>query len=298
MAKKNVMMDENLPATTEPMTPAAMLDRAITSGASVEVMERLLALQERFEANQARKKFDSAMAEVRKDLPEITKTKTAGRDGYGYKYEDLSEIVSALTPVLGKVGLSFRWRTETIAVNAVKVTCILSHRDGHSEETSLSSSSDTSGGKNAIQAIGSAVTYLQRYTLKAALGIAAGFDDDAGGASAPMQRKFSGGGTQEPQQQQSGEQSGGAAQPLADHQEQLRERLKKMIELQPAEMTNEFGGAAAAYKSALVHLSTWKNHPGTDNIRQFTKKMSEIALEKVNARIKELEASDPAGAQQ
>ena len=61
----------------------------------------------------------------------------------------------------------------------VRVTCIVSHQDGHTEETTLSAPADTSGAKNAHQAIGSAVTYLQRYTLKLALGLAAAKDDDA-----------------------------------------------------------------------------------------------------------------------
>jgi hypothetical protein len=49
---------------------------------------------------------------------------------------------------------------------------------GHSEENTLMAGKDDSGNKNGIQAIGSTVTYLQRYTLKAALGLAAGADDD------------------------------------------------------------------------------------------------------------------------
>lgn len=61
----------------------------------------------------------------------------------------------------------------------VSVTCIISHRDGHSEENTLSASVDTSGNKNHLQAIGSAVTYLQRYSLKAALGLSVADDDDA-----------------------------------------------------------------------------------------------------------------------
>lgn len=50
---------------------------------------------------------------------------------------------------------------------------------GHSEETSLEAPEDHSGNKNNIQAIGSAATYLQRYTLKLALGLASAHDDDA-----------------------------------------------------------------------------------------------------------------------
>ena len=47
---------------TAPVTPMEMLDRAVSNGASVETLERLMNLQERWEANQARKAFDDAMA--------------------------------------------------------------------------------------------------------------------------------------------------------------------------------------------------------------------------------------------
>ncbi|MEP5450516.1 ERF family protein, partial [Roseibium sp.] len=75
----------------------------------------------------------------------------------------------------------------------VKVTCIIQHRAGHVEETTLMGGADQSGNKNGFQAIGSAVTYLQRYTLKAALGLSAEVDDDAQSAAdnapAPRQSK-------------------------------------------------------------------------------------------------------------
>jgi hypothetical protein len=58
------------------------------------------------------------------------------------------------------------------------VTCILTHEKGHSEETSLQGPPDTSGSKNSIQAVGSSVTYLCRYTLLAACGLAASEDTD------------------------------------------------------------------------------------------------------------------------
>lgn len=44
---------------------------------------------------------------------------------------------------------------------------------------------DTSGSKNAIQAIGSTVTYLQRYTLLSGCGLAAASTDDDGRGAAP-----------------------------------------------------------------------------------------------------------------
>lgn len=162
------------------ITPQAMIQQAIQSGSGVEVMERLLALQERHDAFQARKAFDDAMADLRANMPTIVKGQNAdfGKGKASYKFEDLSAVTEALSPIMAGVGLSFRWRTQS-QQNGVAVTCIVSHREGHSEETTLFAGLDTSGSKNAIQALGSAVTYLQRYTLKAAVGVAAAKDDDA-----------------------------------------------------------------------------------------------------------------------
>jgi hypothetical protein len=81
--------------------------------------------------------------------------------------------------------LSYRFRTETPINGPVIVTCIVSHRDGYSEENSLSAGRDDTGNKNSLQAMGSAITYLQRYALKASLGLAAGIDDDGRTAGEP-----------------------------------------------------------------------------------------------------------------
>jgi len=171
---------------------SSIVSQAITAGASVEVLERLLALQERWEATQARKAFDAAMAELRADLPRIVKSCHVdfGAGRAAYQYEDLAVLTEALSPVMAKVGLSFRWRTRSEA-RLITVTCVVAHRDGHMEETTLSCPTDESGSKNPIQAIGSAVSYLQRYTLKAAVGVAAARDDDGRGGARPADRPAS-----------------------------------------------------------------------------------------------------------
>ena len=169
------------------MTPMGMLEKAVTSGADVAVLEKLMGLSERWQANQARAAFSDALAALRDDLPRICKTQSAdfGTGKAKYKYEDLADVVSQLSQPLSKHGLSFRWRTDSTETGLVSVTCILSHRDGHDEETTLAGPIDSSGNKNAIQAIGSVVTYLQRYTLKASIGIAAADDDDGHQAGPP-----------------------------------------------------------------------------------------------------------------
>lgn len=164
------------------VTPLAMIDRAISSGASVETLSQLMALQERWEANQARKAFEAAMSAVKAELPRIVKTRkvdfTTQKGRTNYQYEDLASIMNQIGPVLSRHGLSVRYRTKTNVNEPIAVTCIISHSMGHSEENTLMAGRDDSGNKNSIQQIGSTVTYLQRYTLKAALGLAAGADDD------------------------------------------------------------------------------------------------------------------------
>ena len=180
--------------TTSVTTPMNMIDRAVASGASIEMIEKLMGLQERWQANQARRAFDNAIAEAKASIPVIVKnrtvdfeTKTGGRTTY--KHEDLAEISRTVAPVLAANGLSYRFRVTSNLNEPVTVTCIISHRDGHFEETTLSAGRDDSGSKNSIQAIGSTLTYLQRMTLKAALGLAAAADDDgraAGNAQADV----------------------------------------------------------------------------------------------------------------
>lgn len=159
--------------TAQAITPMDMLDRAVANGAGIDVLTKLMDLQERWERNQARKAFDAAVANAKAELKPVIKT----RKGHNGKYEDFAAIANSVDPVLGRFGLSYRFRSAQ--AERISVTCILSHKDGHSEETTLTGPADTTGNKNAIQAIGSTLTYLQRYSLKAALGLAAAHDDDA-----------------------------------------------------------------------------------------------------------------------
>lgn len=161
-------------STAVEITPMDMIERAVSSGASIDTIEKLMGLQERWEKNQARKAFDAAVAEAKAEIRPVARTAT----GHNSKrYADFAAIARAVDPVLSKHGLSYRFRSEQS--ERINVTCVLSHRLGHSEQTTLSGPPDTTGNKNAVQAIGSTLTYLQRYSLMQALGLAASNDDDA-----------------------------------------------------------------------------------------------------------------------
>lgn len=174
--------DAPQPRPSNAVTPMDMIDRALASNATPETLERLLALQERWEANQARKAFDEAMAAAKAEIPVILKSRTvdftSSKGRTHYRYEDLADVAKTVNPILGKHGLSYRFRTTAAIGEPISVTCIVSHRLGYSEENTLVGPRDESGNKNSLQQVGSTLTYLQRMTLKAALGLAAAEDDD------------------------------------------------------------------------------------------------------------------------
>lgn len=160
-------------------TPVSILQLAVDRGANVETLAKLLELQERYEANQARKAFDAAFAAFKSEAPKLEKTKEVAfgpNKPAAYKYTPLDEIAAKLAPFLNKHGFSYNWRQDSDK-ECITVTCILRHAQGHYIENSLSASPDPSGSKNAIQAVGSAVSYLRRYTLLGALGMATSDED-------------------------------------------------------------------------------------------------------------------------
>lgn len=176
-----------LPAT---QTPAQLLALAISKDLDIEKLERLMELQERWEVKQAKSAFYEATTEFQSICPEIKKTKTVNyttsKGKTEYKYAPLPEIIAQIKNPLKKCGLSFRWEQEDTE-NLIKITCIVTHISGHSESTYLSGVFDETGSKNLIQARGSTVTYLQRYTLIPALGLSsADTDDDGRGSSGPL----------------------------------------------------------------------------------------------------------------
>jgi hypothetical protein len=179
----SIVPNEQLPAAMTAVTPMAMLGQAVANGASIEVLTKLMELSERWEANVARKAYDEAMAAAKAEIPVIIKNRavdfTSQKGRTNYKYEDLGEIAKTVAPILSKHGLSYRFRVTSIVNEPVSVTCVITHKAGHIDDSNtLQAGRDESGNKNSIQAIGSTLTYLQRMTLKAALGLAVSNDDD------------------------------------------------------------------------------------------------------------------------
>ncbi len=165
-------------------TPAHLLASAFERGADMQTLERLIALQERMEANEARKEFTRAMARFKANPPEILKDLRNVQ--YDSMYSSLAEITNKVSPALSLQGLSARWSLSQ--EGRISVSCIVTHEGGHSESVSLNGPPDDSGKKNPLQQIKSTVTYLESATLLAVLGLAAkGVGDDDGNDSEPIE---------------------------------------------------------------------------------------------------------------
>jgi|GEM_PF-428322 len=175
-------------AVQEEKSPQEMIRFAVERGADLEKLEKLLALQERWEANEARKAYNQAMTAFKANPPKIEKDKKVGYDSkqggkVGYSHATLGNVTEKISGELSKHGLSASWKTKQEGSN-IYVTCTIKHVMGHSEETTLCAAADATGSKNPIQAIGSTVTYLERYTLLALTGLATYDQDDDGAAAA------------------------------------------------------------------------------------------------------------------
>jgi hypothetical protein len=163
------------PAST---TPADLLRMAIERGVDVSSLEKLMDMNFRFEAAQAKRQSDEAMCGFKaEESLKIIKSRTVkveGKNGGGYEYKfpPLAECCEIIVPLLSKHCISHRWDVQQTEV-MISVTCILTHVSGHVEECTISGPPDLTGGKNQVQAIASTISYLERYTLLAVTGLAA-----------------------------------------------------------------------------------------------------------------------------
>lgn len=160
--------------------PMAMIAAAVAKGVDTEQLTKLMDLQERWEKNEARKAFSDAMVAFKAEPITIDKNKDVYHNGkYMYSHATLDNICRQIIAALQKHGIAHTWRVSQ-SESRIKVACVLRHRMGHEETVELEGAPDTSGAKNAIQAMASTVSYLQRYSLMASTGLAAGMDDDDG----------------------------------------------------------------------------------------------------------------------
>jgi hypothetical protein len=167
--KELVMRDD------EPQSATLMFERlARDQAVDVDKLERLIAMQERILAHNAEAAFNVAFTNMLPHIPTVVERARTDKTSYA----TLEDIIEAVRPVLGKHGFSLAFRTEWPDAKTVKVFGILTHNEGHARQSEFLSAADQTGSKNAIQALGSAVSYGKRYTAKDLLCIVTREEDD------------------------------------------------------------------------------------------------------------------------
>jgi hypothetical protein len=158
-----------------------LLHFAIEKGTPVESLEKLVALAKDMRADAAREAFNDAMASFQAECPPIFKAKNAdfatkGGGNVKYDYASLDDIERVIKPILAKYGLSYKWNSK-IEKTLLTVICIVKHRAGHSEPTDFSLPIDSNAAMSEQQKYGAALTFGQRRSLSAGLGLSTTSED-------------------------------------------------------------------------------------------------------------------------
>ena len=180
------------PIVPIPRTDALMsLIQMIAGSENMTVAElgNLLAMKERWDAEESRKAYVVAMVQFKRNPPVLHKTDKVNHRGGQYNYVNLGKVAPVVAAALAEHGLSHAWSTEQREDGQISVTCHLTHEMGHREEVILRAMPDDTGSKNANQQVASTVTYLERYTLMAITGLAAQDMDDDGQAHRPVEAR-------------------------------------------------------------------------------------------------------------
>lgn len=170
------------PRAVVPVTPMEMLSQALARGTDMDQLQKLMDLEERWRAAQAKRAYIAAFALFKRNMPDVVKDMLNKQ--YGSDYSSLANLVNTTNRSLGEYGLNARWSLDQ--TDGIKVTCVLEHADGHREEVSIKGPPDTTGQKNLLQQIKSTITYLEGATFQAITGVvarSASVDDDGNGAA-------------------------------------------------------------------------------------------------------------------
>lgn len=155
-----------------------VIERVATNpDADIAKLEKMLDMQERVLDRNAKQAFTADLAQMQIELPRVVEH---GKGHNNAKYALLEDINDAIRPTLHKYGFAITFRVKH-EDKAICITTVLSHREGHSEETTIFLGPDTSGSKNAVQAVGSTISYGKRYGICALLNISTGDDADGAG---------------------------------------------------------------------------------------------------------------------
>lgn len=150
-------------------TPSDMIMAALSGGADLEKLEKLLDIQERWEKNEARKAFASCFAMAQSNIGSVIKTKFNAQTKS--KYADLSDVIDTAKPEYTKEGFSvIFYEGDTPLSEHTRVYADVLHKSGHKETYHFDVPLDGKGiqgnaNMTKIHGKASSVAYGRRYLM-------------------------------------------------------------------------------------------------------------------------------------
>jgi len=174
---------------TKATLPAEMIELAIQKGADLEKLSKLIELQERYEANQAKKIYNAEMVVVQKEMPTVAENLSNSQTHS--KYASLDDIINRTREIYTAHGFSISfYEGVTDKQDQVRICADVVHASGHKETYWYDVPLDGMGIKgNAnmtkIHAKASSTSYARRYLMCMIWNIPTG--DDPDGNTVPLE---------------------------------------------------------------------------------------------------------------
>lgn len=150
-------------------SPAEMIKAAVMGGADLDKLEKLLELQERYEANQARKLFAKAFSIAQANIIPVIKKRFNSQTKS--KYSELSDVIEVSQPIYTKEGFSITFNEgDSPLPEHVRILAVVLHCAGHKENYHFNVPLDGKGmqgnaNMTKIHGKASSVSYGRRYLI-------------------------------------------------------------------------------------------------------------------------------------
>jgi hypothetical protein len=168
-----------------------LMERSLADpSADLERLDRVAVIYERAQAREAEQAFARALIQMQRRLPVLDELGEVTDESGAVKstYASWEDTVETIRPILFRHGFALSFKPGLSPRGEPVVVGVLRHEAGHKEEAELVLPADASGGKNPVQAVGSSLSYGQRYVTKLLLNLASRkLDDDDGQMAGSVQ---------------------------------------------------------------------------------------------------------------
>lgn len=172
----------------QPTVMEIIANAVMSKDVSIDVVERLVAMQRQMGKDEAERDFNDAMNRCQRDMKRINANMENPQTRS--KYADYAQIDRAIRPIYTKEGFSLSFSDgEPVGPEMVRIVCYVS-RGGHTRMYHKDMPIVTIGpqGKAVMtptHATGSADAYAKRYLVKDIFNLAVGEDDNDGNGNIP-----------------------------------------------------------------------------------------------------------------